>query len=327
MNLMRIVLMMPSAVYRQKISESLKNAIVDIDIQSCSSERLAFNKIQHILPHCLILSDQSDLISYSEFKVWIESHLNKVVLLKSQRPTNILINNCASEIMLPSYTRDDEWSTFSETLIDALTTLYLSEKKGNPRIKINRNLKQKLVLIGASTGGGAAIQELFRTLPEKTCPVIVAQHLPSFANEHFKQQISRFCKVPAELLVDHQLVTANTVWIVPGGCQAEFYSNSNGIHVHLFEDKRTYSYHPCIDHFFYSASHLNSQTLAILLTGMGADGAHGLRELKDKGAETWAQDEGSLISSMPQAALQLGGVQFQLSIESMQHRLANWINQ
>lgn len=327
MNLMRVVLMMPSAVYRQKISESLKNTLIDIDIQSCSSERLAYNKIQHTLPHGLILSDQSDLITYSEFKAWVESHLNKVILLKSQRPTNITINNCASEIMLPSYTRDDEWTTFSDTLIDALTTLYMSEKKRSPHIKLSKSLKNKLVLIGASTGRGATIQELLRTLPEKTCPVVVAQHLPSFANEHFKQQISRFCKVPTELLTDHQLITANTVWIVPGGFQAEFYSNSNGVHVHLFEDKRTYSYHPCIDHFFYSASHLNSETLAILLTGMGADGAHGLRELKDKGAETWAQDEGFMINSMPQAALQLGGVQFQLSLETMQHRLINWINQ
>jgi two-component system chemotaxis response regulator CheB len=327
MSLLRVVLMIPSAVHRQKICEDLNSAIDSIDIQSCSNERLAFSKIQHVLPHCLIISDQADLVNLPDFKNWVDSHLNKIILLKTHRSSGFKLNSCACELTFPTQISDDEWMTFIETLHDALTTLYEMGKKYSVRIKPFQLQPPKLVVIGASTGGGSAIQDLLRNLSKPTCPVIVGQHLPSFANDHFLMQIGRFCTVPTQLLTDKQNITPNTVWLIPGGYQAELYEKKGMLFAHIFEDKRTYSYHPSIDHFFYSVCDLNYQLLGILLTGMGADGAHGLRELKDQGAETWAQDEGSMISSMPQAALQLGGVQHQLSIQSMQHRLKHWISQ
>ncbi len=326
MSLLRLVLMMPSAVHRQQICEDLKRIIKEeVDIQSCSSERLAYSKIQQIMPHGVIISDQANLSGEPEFHKWVHQHNKKVILLKSHAGSGIRLKESACELIIPSKDNADEWGLFVELLADAINTLYTSEKKHSVRLKSTKHNTSKIVFIGASTGGGAAIQDLLRSIPSNTCPIIVAQHLPAFANDHFRQQIGRFCPVPTDVLRDQQIIDSGHVWLIPGGHQAEIYEKKGQLYIHVFEDKQGYRYHPCIDHLFYSATGLSNKMLAILLTGMGSDGAHGLRELKDQGVETWVQDEGSMIPSMPQAALQLGAVKQKLSIQSMQHRLPSWI--
>lgn len=165
-----------------------------------------------------------------------------------------------------------------------------------------RKLKHstKLVVIGASTGGPVAVTEVLQKLPvDFPVPVVIVQHMPPNFTQALADRLHRQCPLAVSEARDGDLLRPGQVYIAPGGQQLMFVRQ--GIKI-LPGDERV-NYRPSVDIAFASAANTyGAAVLAVVLTGMGADGCEGARVLKQKGATVWSQDQAScVVYGMPKA--------------------------
>lgn len=168
-------------------------------------------------------------------------------------------------------------------------------------------ISRKLVAIGASTGGPRALVEIFRELPANLrTPIVIVQHIaPSFA-EGMADWLSREGKLKIKIATEGQELKAGVAYLAPTG--QHMLVNRNRLH--LTSDEPVNACRPSVDTLFNSvAEHFGGNSLAVLLTGMGRDGAAGIKYIHDRKGYTIAQDEStSIIFGMPKAAIEIGAV-------------------
>jgi two-component system chemotaxis response regulator CheB len=167
----------------------------------------------------------------------------------------------------------------------------------------------KLLVIGTSTGGPVALQKVLTHLPEKfPMPVLVVQHMPGSFTPAFSQRLDQNCKVHVKEAADGDVLKPGTVYIAPGGRQMILDPRAAAPTLRIIDGDASLNYKPSVDITFTSVSSaFSGQVLAVIMTGMGADGREGARALKAKGAEIWAQDEKScVVYGMPAAIVDAG---------------------
>lgn len=169
--------------------------------------------------------------------------------------------------------------------------------------------KFKLIAIGTSTGGPVALQKILTALPsEFPLPVVIIQHMPASFTPSFAERLNSLCNVRVKQVDDGDEIKPGTAYIAPGGVQMVV-RNSGGREILKIEEaQRGQTYKPSIDITFASlAKGCHTDVLAMVLTGMGADGREGARQLKSGGATIWAQDEAScVVYGMPMAIVEAG---------------------
>ncbi len=180
---------------------------------------------------------------------------------------------------------------------------------GQRSSRAQRAPRFSLLAIGASTGGPAALQRLLPALPgDFPIPVVVIQHMPEAFSESFAKRLAQMSCIDVELVRHGQVLRPGHVYIAPGGRQMLLEEGRQGISASLRDPEADEIFHPSIDLALSSmASHLKGEVLALILTGMGADGCQGGREIKRRGGVVWAQDEASsVIFGMPRAIVDAG---------------------
>ncbi|WP_456292758.1 protein-glutamate methylesterase/protein-glutamine glutaminase [Pseudomonas sp. AK106] len=159
----------------------------------------------------------------------------------------------------------------------------------------------KLVAIGTSTGGPVALQRVLTQLPANfPAPIVLIQHMPAAFTKAFAERLDKLCRISVKEAEDGDLLRPGLALLAPGGKQMMV--DGRGAVKILPGDERL-NYKPCVDITFGSAAKSYSdKVLAVVLTGMGADGREGARLLKQSGSQIWAQDEAScVIYGMPMA--------------------------
>lgn len=159
----------------------------------------------------------------------------------------------------------------------------------------------KLVAIGTSTGGPVALQRVLTQLPANfPAPIILIQHMPAAFTNAFAERLDKLCRISVKEAVDGDQLRPGLALLAPGGKQMMV--DPRGV-VRILPGDERLNYKPCVDITFGSASKsFNDKVLAVVLTGMGADGREGARLLKGSGSQVWAQDEAScVIYGMPMA--------------------------
>ena len=184
----------------------------------------------------------------------------------------------------------------------------------------------KLVAIGTSTGGPVALQTILTQLPANfPHPILLIQHMPAAFTPAFATRLNSLCKIKVKEAEHGDKLQPGVAYLAPGGKQMLVESKGAMKTLRVFEDDSArVTYKPCVDVTFASAAKAyQADVLAIVLTGMGADGRDGARLLKQSGATIWAQDEQScVVYGMPQAVTNAG-----LSSESLAlHDVATRIN-
>ncbi|HFD80858.1 MAG TPA: chemotaxis response regulator protein-glutamate methylesterase [Gammaproteobacteria bacterium] len=167
----------------------------------------------------------------------------------------------------------------------------------------------RVVVIASSTGGPVALQQVLSRLPaDFPCPVLVAQHMPASFTPAFAARLDQQCAVAVKEAADGDRLRAGQVYIAPGGRQMTLEQQGGDVLVRIGDGSPALHYKPCADITFNSvASVYGGQALALVLTGMGADGREGARILKQHGALVWSQDEDScVIYGMPMAVAEAG---------------------
>jgi two-component system chemotaxis response regulator CheB len=159
----------------------------------------------------------------------------------------------------------------------------------------------KLVAIGTSTGGPVALQRVLTQLPASfPAPIVLIQHMPAAFTKAFAERLDKLCRISVKEAEDGDVLRPGLALLAPGGKQMMV--DARGVIRILPGDERL-NYKPCVDITFGSVSKsYHDKVLAVVLTGMGADGREGARLLKQSGSQVWAQDEAScVIYGMPMA--------------------------
>ncbi|RZI30168.1 protein-glutamate methylesterase/protein-glutamine glutaminase [Pseudomonas orientalis] len=159
----------------------------------------------------------------------------------------------------------------------------------------------KLVAIGTSTGGPVALQRVLTQLPANfPAPIVLVQHMPAAFTKAFAERLDKLCRISVKEAEDGDILRPGLALLAPGGKQMMV--DGRGAIKILPGDERL-NYKPCVDITFGSAAKsYGDKVLAVVLTGMGADGREGARLLKQGGSAIWAQDEAScVIYGMPMA--------------------------
>lgn len=170
-----------------------------------------------------------------------------------------------------------------------------------------------IIAIGASTGGTEALRALLMALPPDFPPILIAQHMPEKVTKTFADLLNEQCRVTVKEAEDMDDLLPGHVLIAPGNYHMKLVRS--GVHdvrykVAIRQDARVNRHRPSVDVLFRSvATQAGKNAIGVILTGMGRDGADGIKEMKDAGAYTIAQDKStSVIFGMPKEAIETGGV-------------------
>lgn len=178
-----------------------------------------------------------------------------------------------------------------------------------PRGMRGRSGKINLLAIGTSTGGPVALQNVLIALPaDFPVPIVIVQHMPGTFTPTFAARLNQQCAITVKEAKDGDRLEPGVALLAPGGKQMLVKENNGVAFVKVEESEPSLTYKPSVDITFRSVAKIfPGNTLAVIMTGMGADGREGCRELKNLGSEVWAQDEQScVVYGMPAAVVDAG---------------------
>lgn len=167
---------------------------------------------------------------------------------------------------------------------------------------------EKIICIGASTGGTEAIREVLVPMPADAPAIVITQHMPPGFTTSFANRLDSLCKIRVAEARDGERILPGHAYIAPGGRHLRV-ERSGSNYVAVVEDTEPVNRHrPSVEVLFKSAARvIGPNAIGIMLTGMGADGASAMREMKDAGSHNYVQDEAScVVFGMPRMAIQHG---------------------
>ncbi|OSZ67235.1 chemotaxis response regulator protein-glutamate methylesterase [Hydrogenophaga sp. IBVHS2] len=176
------------------------------------------------------------------------------------------------------------------------------------RAPLPRLSTEKIICIGASTGGTEAIREVLTPMPADAPAIVITQHMPAGFTTSFANRLDSLCKIRVQEARDGQRILPGHAYIAPGGRHLRI-DRSGSNYVAVVEDTEPVNRHrPSVEVLFRSAARiLGPNAIGIMLTGMGGDGAAAMREMKDAGSYNYVQDEAScVVFGMPRMAIQHG---------------------
>src|SRR5579872_4024498 len=218
-------------------------------------------------------------------------------------------------------------SQASVRALDPLRAALISAKPAHsadavlPKADKPRQLRttDRIIAIGASTGGTEAIKEVLVKMPPDTPGVVIAQHIPKAFSTPFAKRMNDCCQVTVYEAQDGQQVLAGHVYIAPGDRHLMVVRDGARYVLRLDDGLPVNRHKPSVDVLFRSvAQNAGRNAIGVLLTGMGKDGARGLKEMLNAGSRTIAQDQAtSVVSGMPGEAVSLGAAKYVLALDAV----------
>jgi two-component system chemotaxis response regulator CheB len=178
------------------------------------------------------------------------------------------------------------------------------------RKKILTETTEKIIVVGASTGGTEALRVLLEALPEDSPGLVIVQHMPENFTRSFAQRLDSLCRVRVKEAQNGDAVLRGLALIAPGNLHTLVKRSGANYHVEIRDGPLVTRHRPSVDVLFRSSAvNAGKNAIGVIMTGMGDDGAKGMKELKEAGALTIAQDEDScVVFGMPKEAIKLGAV-------------------
>lgn len=184
-------------------------------------------------------------------------------------------------------------------------------------------LTHQVIAIGASTGGTEAIREVLTALPADIPGIVIVQHMPPGFTASFAQRLDKLCAINVKEAADGDRVLPGHALIAPGAFHLEMRRSGAEYYVRVFDGAPVNRHRPSVDVLFDScAENAKHNVVGVILTGMGDDGARGLRKMRDAGAHTIAQDEKTcVVFGMPKEAIAMGGAETVLPLHHISNAL------
>jgi len=199
------------------------------------------------------------------------------------------------------------------------------EKKSFSRLPTGDAVKKlpkrsvRLIAMGSSTGGVQAARSIIPKLRKETPPIVWVQHMPPAFTTSLAKRLDGLSAMRVKEAEDGERVVSGTCYLAPGGTQMRVRKELVGFYIVLGGQEKVSGHCPSCDVLFDSVAEVcSSDSLGVILTGMGEDGAKGLKKMHDRGAFVIGQDEAtSVVYGMPKAAYEIGSVDVQMGIEEI----------
>jgi two-component system chemotaxis response regulator CheB len=328
----KVLIVDDSAVVRQMYKTLLET---DPDIQvigTANDPYIAAQKIQRERPDVITLDIEMPRMDGLTFlkKLMAQAPM-PVVIISNQtlRGADVALKALeagAIDVMAkPNLSNEYEINESRITLIDKVRSAHFSKGK-HRRISKNETTAssktvchgdksgsysgQALIAVGASTGGTEAIRTFLQSLPAEMPPIVIVQHMPEKFTASFANRLNDVCALHVKEAEDGETIHAGTVYIARGGQHMTIHNHAGKLVVKTFLGELVNRHRPSVNVLFNSVAELKGKNaIGIILTGMGDDGATGLRAMYERGAYTIAQDEAtSVVYGMPYKAVLTGGV-------------------
>jgi two-component system chemotaxis response regulator CheB len=185
---------------------------------------------------------------------------------------------------------------------------------------------EKVVIIGASTGGTEALRAVLEALPADSPGIVIVQHMPEHFTRAFASRLDSLCRISVKEAENNDTVFSGRALIAPGNHHLLLKRSGARYFVEVKEGPLVCRHRPSVDVLFRSAArYAGKNALGVIMTGMGDDGARGMLEMKEAGAATVAQDEKTcIVFGMPQVAIKMGAVDRILPLESLAGAVAGF---
>jgi two-component system chemotaxis response regulator CheB len=300
-----------------KIAEELPNVIL-LDIEMPRMDGLAFLQqimTQHPIPTIICSSlavEGSDSImkalAYGAVDVITKPKLGTKQFLEE---SGILIKDtvrAASVARLARLRPLEELHPSPKLTADAVLPA--------ARKRILTETTEKIIVVGASTGGTEALRVFLEALPEDAPGLVIVQHMPENFTRSFAQRLDSLCMIQVKEAVSGDAVLRGRALIAPGNLHTLVKRSGANYYVEVRDGPLVTRHRPSVDVLFRSSAvNAGRNAIAVIMTGMGDDGAKGMKELKDSGALTIAQDEDScVVFGMPKEAIKLGAIDYVLPL-------------
>ncbi len=184
----------------------------------------------------------------------------------------------------------------------------------------------KVIAIGASTGGTIAIKDILSRLPKTCTGIVITQHMPEGFTKSFSNSLNNECEIDVKESEENDKILIGQAVIARGNTHLKVERSGAYYRCKISNDEPVNRHRPSVDVMFESiAQHVGKNALGILLTGMGKDGAIGLKAIKDAGGTTIAQNEAScVVYGMPKAAVDIGAAHHILNIDEIVQKIIDF---
>jgi len=339
----RVFVVDDSAIVRKIFSQELSK-FSDIEVVGTAPDPfVARDKILKIKPDVVTLDIEmprmdgltflKKLMRYYPLPVIMVSSLTQ----KGAGMTLDALENGAVEVIGKpggSYTVGDMITQLAEKIRAASrvrVTKKSSDKVSAPpkfeRMKALGKSSNKVIAIGASTGGTEALKNVLSKMPPNSPGIMVVQHMPANFTTAFAQRLNGLCQITVKEAQNNDSVNPGTALIAPGNYHMIFRRSGARYYVEIKDGPMVHHQRPAVDVLFKStAQNAGSNSIGVILTGMGSDGAEGLLEMKRSGAKTIAQDEKScVVFGMPNAAIKLGAADKVVSLDQVAQEIVRMV--
>ena len=351
----RVLIVDDSALVRRALTESLSQS-PDIEVVGTATDPyVARDKILELNPDVLTLDIEMPRMDGLTFlKLLMQRRPMPVIILSSLTGPGSLkaieaLRAGAVEVLAKpggAYSAFDDHHRLVEVIKAAFRAKLTQERpeaapQVRPLVSAARSVvngtpllpsrqPRRIILMGASTGGTQALRTILTRLPGNLPGICIVQHIPAHFSLAFAQHLNEVCAMEVREARNGDLVSPGLALVAPGGYHLLLGWRGDAYEVRLSEGPRIHYQRPAVDVLFGSAVKTGAapHALAILLTGMGADGATSMLELRNAGARTIAQDEAScVVFGMPREAIRLGAAQSVLPLEQIAAHVERFANE
>ncbi|WP_317366278.1 CheB methylesterase domain-containing protein [uncultured Tyzzerella sp.] len=308
-----IVLFSESAQFLSVTKKSLES--YNVKVQKCISNlneiRGYKSKKGEIFVVQIPLKNKEHSNDIIEF--FYKSKLNWVCVGENSNVNFFAMTKGAIEnVILKQIPTSTEYKVFIKSLITKINHIteisnLINCKKENGKREREFN---KIIAIGASTGGTEAVQSILTNLDENTPPIVIVIHMPPGFTRMYANRLNEICKMHVKEAEDGDILKYGIVYIAPGGYHMRILKNKNEFYISCKEEVKVNGHMPSVDVMFESiAKNVAPRVVSVILTGMGSDGALGILKIKNKGGFTIGQDKDScVVYGMPKAAKELEAI-------------------
>lgn len=291
----------------------LKPDVVTLDVEMPKLNGIEF--LKQLLPKYSVPFVLVSSVNINVFEALSAGAVDFVKKPDISKPGNItqFIDELASKITVASYAKINT-KIRTNTLANISKLSAASEPQKN-----SIALNSTVIAIGASTGGPEAILAVLECLPPNTPGIVIVQHMPPVFTRMYAERLNRLCKIEVKEAENGDIVRNGLALIAPGDFHMTLVKQGNNYAVKLFHSDKVSGHRPSVDVLFSSvADTAKSNSIGVILTGMGKDGAEGLLKMKKQGAYTIGQDkESCVVYGMPMVAYNIGAVSIQASCQNI----------
>lgn len=328
----KVLVVDDSALIRQILSEIIKSE-PDMTLVGAAPDAFVAKK--------LVLEKAPDVITLDIEMPKVDG-LRFLEVLMNARPTPVVMISTLTEkgaeatlrslelgaidfVAKPKIGVAQGMAEYHELIVDKIRTAARSKvKKASPAKaasvnKISYSGTEKLIAIGASTGGTEAIKEVLRTFPANAPATVITQHMPAGFTSTYARRLDAVCQIQVKEAKGGERLLPGQAYLAPGDKHMEIERSGADYRIRLTDGARVSGHKPSVDVLFNSlCKSAGNNAIGVLLTGMGSDGAIGLHELFNAGCETFCQDEAScIVFGMPKVAIEKGAARHITSLDDM----------